>query len=190
MSSRAVLVAAVAVAAGLAGLALGYLLFGGAILRGGSHAPSSSPAMANVEALDQRLENLSRSTDRMSAAIDRLSAEVAASSPVLKSSPGGLEGGGRGPPSPGETPGVARTVESSPVPPNDEHLRELDSIDSDSGSRRRWLLLNEKAALQHFGTPIRVYTVQDGTAEFWEYERGGEKTRTLVFNRGRLIDIR
>lgn len=86
--------------------------------------------------------------------------------------------------------GVARDIESPPPPPHQDHLRELDASVGDAASRWKWLLVDERNALQYFGTPSRIWVTQGVAAEYWVYDLGEGRTRQLVFNRGRLIDIR
>jgi len=182
--------AGVALAGGLAGVAVGFLVFGGPGPGVGGPSGGGPAATDGLASLDRKMEEMSRAVDRLSAAIDRLSAEVAVSGPAPVANPGASGGTRPDAALREERPAAVRTIESPPPPPNEEHLKELDSIDSDAQSRRKWLLLDESAALQHFGTPSRNYTVQDGVAEYWEYSRGGDKPRTLTLHRGRLIDVR
>jgi hypothetical protein len=86
--------------------------------------------------------------------------------------------------------GVTRDLDSPGLPPDQDHLRELDASVRDGASRAKWLFLDERLALRHFGTPTRVWTAQGSLAEYWDYDLGEGRVLTLVFNRGRLIDAR
>lgn len=73
-----------------------------------------------------------------------------------------------------------------------DRVAQLAHWDEQPGLRLKWMFAGEIEALSWFGTPDRVYTSESAVNEYWEYGRSadGEGRRTLVFSRGRLIDVR
>lgn len=79
--------------------------------------------------------------------------------------------------------------------PRFEAVEPLAKLNTDMVVRQRWLFLGEHQALRRFGTPHEVFG--SGVEERWTYHRmrtneeGDEvkDTITLVFNRGRLIQV-
>jgi hypothetical protein len=76
------------------------------------------------------------------------------------------------------------------VLPNYDRVRELAAWKDSTELRIRWLFKGEAVVLGNFGAPDRVYLVAGVPCEYWEYGIGAEEKRTLVFSRGRLVEVR
>lgn len=129
----------------------------------------------------QSIARLAVSIDALGARVASLDAALSKWSETLVATRDGHHDG---------DPEATRDIASPAPAPNDAHLRELETWDTDPTSRRKWLFLSARSAMEHFGIPTRVWTSQGASSEFWDYDLGGGRQRTLVFNSGRLIEVR
>jgi hypothetical protein len=155
--------------------------------------PSSGQVVPQVAASQlEHLGALERRMAQLGSAIDRLSESVAAGTAAAHAAslPVSAGGSATSPRDDEDAIGAVRDL-GSPLPlPNEQRLSELSAASSDGTHRRRLLFAREHDVLQHLGGPSRVWTAQGGSAEYWEYETASGQKLTLVFHRGRLIDVR